>query len=85
MISHGSHKLLSPLIVLCRSVHNIRIERLWVDITSGFGKKWHDFFTVLESREGLNTNLDAHIWLIHHLFLQFINHDAPWPGTPHPE
>ena len=55
--------------------------------TSVFDKKWHDFFTVLGSREGLNTNLNAHIWLIHHLLLPFINYDvqtwaAVWNNHP---
>ncbi|KAK6968904.1 hypothetical protein R3P38DRAFT_3244481 [Favolaschia claudopus] len=51
------------------SVHNIRIERLWVDWTSGVGKKWSDFFYTLEYEEGLDTDNSAHLWLLHHLFL----------------
>ena len=34
-----------------RSVHNSRIERIWYDITEGFGGKWKDFFTDLEANE----------------------------------
>ncbi|KAJ7068442.1 hypothetical protein C8F01DRAFT_978820 [Mycena amicta] len=59
-----------------RSVHNIRIERLWCDVTRGFGRKWSQFFYSLEIHYGLNTNLDAHIWLLHHLFLPAVNADA---------
>ncbi|KIY52358.1 hypothetical protein FISHEDRAFT_35598 [Fistulina hepatica ATCC 64428] len=59
-----------------RSVHNIRIERLWRDVTSGFGHKWWDFFTHLELVHGLNPDWDAHIWLLHYLFLPSINQDA---------
>ncbi|KAG6918593.1 hypothetical protein DXG01_013404 [Tephrocybe rancida] len=58
-----------------RSVHNIRIERLWVDVTRGVGKKWKDFFRHLEVHDGLNADLDAHIWLLHYLFLDAINVD----------
>ncbi|KAJ6552901.1 hypothetical protein B0H19DRAFT_899411, partial [Mycena capillaripes] len=29
-------------------VHNIRIERLWCDVTRGFGRKWSNFFHSLE-------------------------------------
>ncbi|KAJ7784843.1 hypothetical protein DFH07DRAFT_714418, partial [Mycena maculata] len=36
------------------SVHNIRIERLWVDFTRGVGKKWHRFFHELETTYGLH-------------------------------
>ncbi|KAG1718739.1 hypothetical protein EDB19DRAFT_1649717 [Suillus lakei] len=59
-----------------RSVHNVRIERLWCDLTSGFGAKWKDFFQSLEAHDGLNTDLDSHTWLLHHLFLDAINKDA---------
>lgn len=63
-------------------MHNIRIERLWVDITRGFGKKWKDFFRILEVHDKLNINLDAHIWLLQHLFLSCINSDAQtWANT----
>lgn len=63
-------------IIICRSVHNIRIERLWCDVTRGFGRKWSNFFLSLEYSCGLRPDLDAHIWLIHHLFLRAINQDA---------
>ncbi|KAF7358806.1 Integrase catalytic domain-containing protein [Mycena sanguinolenta] len=65
-----------------RSVHNIRIERLWCDVTRGFGRKWSHFFLGLELNCGLRPDLDAHIWLIHHLFLPAINEDAQdWART----
>ncbi|KAF8835015.1 hypothetical protein BDN67DRAFT_913746 [Paxillus ammoniavirescens] len=59
-----------------RSVHNIRIERLWRDLTSGIGKKWKTFFQQLEIHDGLDPNLDAHIWLLHHLFLDSIDDEV---------
>ncbi|KAJ6449088.1 hypothetical protein DFH09DRAFT_1256622 [Mycena vulgaris] len=31
-----------------RSVHNIRIERLWCDVTRAFGRKWSNFFLSVE-------------------------------------
>jgi len=78
----GSSYPRPPLIGDNRSVHNIRIERLWVDITRGFGRKWKDFFQILEVRDGLDVNLDSHIWLLHYLFLEAINRDAEmWTGT----
>ncbi|KAJ7182536.1 hypothetical protein C8R43DRAFT_868721 [Mycena crocata] len=59
-----------------RSVHNTRIERLWYDVTHGFGQKWKNFFTDLEINHGMNPSRPAHIWLLHHLFLASINADA---------
>ncbi|KAJ7242125.1 hypothetical protein C8J57DRAFT_1084558 [Mycena rebaudengoi] len=58
------------------SVHNTRIERLWYDITHGFGQKWKNFFVDLEVNHGLNPLIPSHIWLLHHLFLDHINSDA---------
>ncbi|KAK6984673.1 hypothetical protein R3P38DRAFT_3332768 [Favolaschia claudopus] len=59
-----------------RSVHNTRIERLWYNVTHGFGKKWKVFFLDLETNHGLNPTRPGHIWLLHHLFLASINRDA---------
>jgi hypothetical protein len=58
-----------------RSVHNIRIERLWFDFTSGVGAKWKIFFQDLEYQAGLDPELPGHIWLIHYLFLNALNQD----------
>ncbi|PPQ99689.1 hypothetical protein CVT26_009115 [Gymnopilus dilepis] len=59
-----------------KSVHNIRIERLWRDVTLAFGGKWKIFFQNLEIHDRLNPDSEAHIWLLHHLFLTAINQDA---------
>ncbi|KAJ3507942.1 hypothetical protein NMY22_g16776 [Coprinellus aureogranulatus] len=56
-----------------RSVHNVRIERLWVDVTAQVGSQWQTAFTNLELRHGLNINNPHHIWLLHYLFLPVIN------------
>jgi hypothetical protein len=57
-------------------VHNSRIERLWFDVTEGFGCKWKDFFCILEEHHSLNISDPSHIWLLHWLFLPSINRDA---------
>ncbi|KAG6848987.1 hypothetical protein H0H93_012214 [Arthromyces matolae] len=59
-----------------RSVHNIRIERLWRDITRHWGSKWKNFFLDLEANNELDITEDAQIWLLHTLFLPQINDDA---------
>ncbi|TFY51120.1 hypothetical protein EVJ58_g10727 [Rhodofomes roseus] len=56
-----------------RSIHNVRIERLWVDVTAQVGAKWADFFSLLEVRYSLDPHSDLHIWLLHYLFLDDIN------------
>ncbi|KAI0349785.1 hypothetical protein OH77DRAFT_1414363 [Trametes cingulata] len=59
-----------------RSVHNTRIERLWYDVTRGFGAKWKTFFLELEADHGLEPERPSHLWLLHHLFLEGLNADA---------
>lgn len=56
-----------------RSIHNIRIERLWRDYTLGLGWKWKDIFQYLEAYAGLQPDEPGHIWLLHFLFLPVIN------------
>ncbi|KAG6904985.1 hypothetical protein DXG01_005822 [Tephrocybe rancida] len=56
-----------------RSVHNVRIEQLWVDVTAQIGATWADLFTTLEIQYGLDINNINHIWLLQHLFLPTIN------------
>ncbi|KAF8134872.1 hypothetical protein EV363DRAFT_1160056 [Boletus edulis] len=65
-----------------RSVHNIRIEQLWVDVTSGIGLKWKEFFHALEASDGLDADNSAHLWLLHWLFLPMINEELKqWAVT----
>jgi hypothetical protein len=65
-----------------RSVHNTRIERLWYDVTEGFGRQWKDLFYGLETHHGLDVEDPSHIWLLHWLFLPAINEDATaWANT----
>jgi len=44
-----SCSLITETILYYRSVHNVRIERLWVDVTTQVGSTWADHFTTLES------------------------------------
>jgi hypothetical protein len=42
-------------------------------VTAQVGQTWHDLFTMLEIRHGLDINSQNHIWLLQHLFLPLIN------------
>jgi hypothetical protein len=65
-----------------RSVHNIRIERLWFDLTQGIGTKWKSFFVTLEMHHNLRVDLDSHIWLLHFLFFEVLNTElTEWGET----
>ncbi|KAJ7201021.1 hypothetical protein GGX14DRAFT_371776 [Mycena pura] len=55
------------------SVHNIRIERLWVDVTVQVTEHWIYLFEQLELHYGLDVANVAHIWLLHFLFLGTLN------------
>ncbi|KAF9064571.1 hypothetical protein BDP27DRAFT_1333267 [Rhodocollybia butyracea] len=56
-----------------RSVHNVRIEHLWVDVSYYISQTWNDLFMLLELRHGLEVSNVNHIWLLQHLFLGSIN------------
>jgi hypothetical protein len=58
-----------------RSVFNTRIERLWRDYKQAVSEKWKDFLADLEHNYNLNPDNQAHIWLLHWLFLDAINKD----------
>lgn len=47
----------------------MRIERLWVDLTTTLGAKWAEFFQLLEVQYGLDPNNSNHLWLLHYLYL----------------
>jgi hypothetical protein len=70
---YSTNTLLYSDVLFHRSVHNVRIERLWADVTAQIGATWSELFTILEIRHGLNINNVYHIWLLHYLFLRQLN------------
>jgi hypothetical protein len=55
-----------------RSVHNQRIERLWVDVRKEVVQFFIDLFTGLEE-DGLDASNDVQMWCLHYVFLPRIN------------
>ncbi|KAF9642920.1 hypothetical protein BDM02DRAFT_3192471 [Thelephora ganbajun] len=59
-----------------KSTHNTRIERLWLESGQHFARGWRAFFTHLEQHHSLERDNPHHIWLLHTLFLEDIQHDC---------
>ncbi|KAI6004527.1 hypothetical protein F5J12DRAFT_722334 [Pisolithus orientalis] len=57
------------------STQNCHIEHLWVKVGSQFARCWCAFFAQLECVHMLDIENPLHIWLLHTLFLNDINHD----------
>ena len=55
--------------IRCKSVHNQRIERAWVDAWNGATNVFHGMFQFLEDRGFLDISNDDHMWALHYVFL----------------
>ena len=56
-----------------KSVHNQRIERLWVDVWKGVINVYSGMFHKMEADNILDPSNEVHIWLLHYIFLPRIN------------
>lgn len=56
-----------------RSVHNQRIERLWRDVYNGVIKLYRDLFLYMESINILDPINEVHLYCLHYVYLQRIN------------
>ena len=65
-----------------RSVHNQRIERLWVDLKKDVIKVYAAIFLYLEDRCGLNIDNNVYMFCLHYVFLPRINKSLKeWKST----
>ncbi|KAE8220039.1 hypothetical protein CF319_g6374 [Tilletia indica] len=55
------------------SVHNQRIERLWVDVQAWMTKKYKALFVKLEDQHYLDVDNAVHLWTLHFVFLPRLN------------
>ena len=62
-----------------RSVHNQRIERLWRDVYIGVTKLYHDLFLYMEAINVLDPTNETHLFSLHFVYLPRIkNHLHQW-------
>lgn len=56
-----------------KSVHNQRIERLWLDMWENVASQNHELFTFLEMEGILYPTDDKHLWALHYVYFPRIN------------
>ena len=65
-----------------RSVHNQRIERLWVDLIKDVVKVYITIFMYLEDRCRLDINNNIYTFCLHYVYLPRINQSLnQWKST----
>ena len=65
--------------IVGRSIHNQRIERLWRDVFQGVLKFYYGLFYHLEDMGILDPNSDIHLFCLHYAYLAQINrHLSMW-------
>ncbi|KAH8077653.1 hypothetical protein HD553DRAFT_272807, partial [Filobasidium floriforme] len=57
-----------------RSVHNVRIERLWRDVGLKVTRKYARTFELLEKSGVLDRNDPIHLFCLHYVYLPQINY-----------
>lgn len=61
--------------IMGRSVHNQRIERLWVDLWNGCINVYYDLFYFLERNGLLDRDNEVHIFVLHYVYMPRLKHN----------
>lgn len=73
MLEHPMRGTGRGSVIVGRSVHNQRIERLWRDVFQGVLKLYHGIFYYLEDMGLLNPDDDVHLFCLHFVYLPRIS------------
>ena len=68
-------------VIVGRSVHNQRVERLWKDVYENVLKLYHELFLYLEGIRVLDHLNEIHLFCLHYIYVPRINrHLNEWQG-----